>query len=107
MNKFESDEIEQKMLLGQLRTKVKNEILTFSDWDRLKRFFNSADFDRASYEADGGDGIMDDRRAPLFTSDEAQDKALYGRAEQASMAAYSQLNWKFIAWWYKKQGGKF
>lgn len=84
---------------------VKNDVYTFNFFDQMRRLLNSADFDRASYEADGGDNWIATGRKELFTTDEAQDKGLYQKcvAESEKLG----LSWKFVVWLYKKQGGKF
>ena len=87
--------------------KKKNELLTFSEWDKLKRFVNSAAFDRASYEADGGDSWISDERAKLFENPGNVDEALWAKAKDASKKAFGQVKWKFVTWFYKKSGGKF
>jgi phage-related protein (TIGR01555 family) len=81
---------------------------TFSLAERLERILrNSAAFDRASYEADGGDGWIDPRRKELFQSPGKVDEALWAKAKEASKAAFGEERWQFVTWWYKKQGGKF
>lgn len=92
---------------SERRTPVKNSLETFSDWDRMKRFFNSPGFDRASYEADGGDDWIADGRKEIFSNPENVDEALWKKAKDASQKALGSDNWKFVTWWYKKQGGKF
>jgi phage-related protein (TIGR01555 family) len=89
------------------RVKIGNEIWTFNQWDRMKRFFNSAEFDRASYEADGGDAWIDPALRPLFENPGNVDEALWSKAKEASMKAYGKVKWQFVTWFYKKQGGKF
>lgn len=89
------------------KVKVGNQIWTFNQWDRMKRFFNSAAFDRASYEADGGDAWIDERRRPLFENPGNVDEALWAKAKEASMKAFGRVKWQFVTWFYKKQGGKF
>lgn len=84
-----------------------NSIMTFSDWDRLKRFFNSPAFDKASYEADGGDTWISDKRKDHFTDPDVQDPALWERSKQASHKALGEERWQFVTWFYKKQGGRF
>lgn len=100
-NKFDS----RKLDAGDKKTK--NDILTFSDWDRLKRFFNSPAFDKASYEADGGDEWIDPRRKLLFENPGNIDEGLWKKAKDASKAAFGEERWQFVTWWYKKQGGRF
>lgn len=88
-------------------SKIVNELFTFSQWDKLKRFMNSPEFDKASYEADGGDSWIATSRKTLFENPGNVDEALWKRAEDASQAAFGEKCWKFVTWWYKKQGGKF
>jgi phage-related protein (TIGR01555 family) len=91
----------------QPRDNIANELWTFSHWDKLKRFLNSAAFDRASYEADGGDSWIDERRRVLFENPNNVDEALWAKAKEASMKSFGKEKWQFTVWWYKKQGGKF
>lgn len=79
----------------------------FNAWDKVKRFFNSAAFDRASYEADGGDGWIAAGRKEIFDNPINVDDGLWKRAEQAALSAYDEKKWQFVVWWYKKNGGKF
>ncbi len=91
------------------KEKVDNEIHPFSTFEKMLRVMNSAEFDHASYEADGGDGWIASGRQELFTSDQADDKNLYARCEEESMkpTVFGKINWKFVVWLYKKKGGKF
>lgn len=68
---------------------------------------NSARFDKASYEADGGDSQMSDEREKLFENPGNVDKALWAKAKDASHKSLGEIDYKFVTWWYKKQGGKF
>lgn len=68
---------------------------------------NSAAFDKASYEADGGDKWIDSRRELFFDKDKAQDKGLWERASQISREAYGKIKWQFVVWLYQKRGGAF
>lgn len=67
---------------------------------------NSAAFDKASYEADGGDKEFDSRRLPFYDREKAKDKTLWDKAVSASQASYGKNNLKFVIWYYLKQGGK-
>lgn len=76
--------------------------------ERLTRVLaNSAAFDRASYEADGGDAWIDSRREEFFSNPGNVDEGLWSKAKAASQAAFGEVRWKFVTWWYRKQGGKF
>lgn len=70
-------------------------------------FKNSAGFDRAAYEADGGDGWIQSGRRLFFEDDVFADRGLLAQAKESSIAAFGKEKWQFIVWWYKKQGGKF
>ncbi len=68
---------------------------------------NSAEFDRASYEADGGDSWINPKRKELFMNPGNVDEALWSKAKEASQKAFGKVKWQFVTWFYKKQGGKF
>ena len=68
---------------------------------------NSAAFDLAAYEADGGDKWIDPRREEFFSNPGNVDEALWAKAKEASKAALGEIKWQFVTWFYKKQGGKF
>lgn len=68
---------------------------------------NSPGFDKASYEADGGDGWIDQRRLEFFDDAKAKDQSLWQRAKDAAQASFGRINKAFSIWWYKKQGGSF
>lgn len=91
---------------------VSNDLLLmpkrFTQTERLRRILaNSSLFDKASYEADGGDDWIDERRKGLFENPGNVDEALWAKAKEASQAALGEVRWQFVTWWYKKQGGKF
>lgn len=73
----------------------------------MRSLMNSADFDRAAYESDDGDDWIADGRKPFFEDPRNVDKALWAAAKRACAEAMGEDNWKFVVWWYKKQGGKF
>lgn len=68
---------------------------------------NSIDFDKAAYEADGGENLYADGRKPLFENPGTVDEGLWSKAKDAAKRAFGKENWKFTTWWYKKNGGKF
>ena len=89
-------------------TVERRRIRAYTALDRFRRgIANSPDFDRAAYEADGGDGWLDPRRAEFFTDPTNVDPGLWRRAEQASVDTYGAVKWQFVVWWYEKQGGIF
>lgn len=73
----------------------------------FKAIANSAEFDKASYEADGGDDWIHPGRKELFENPGNVDEALWARAKQASQAALGEIRWQFVVFMYKKLGGKF
>lgn len=78
-------------------------------WTRIERakraVSNSAEFDKASYEADGGDEWIDSRRKELFMNPGNVDEGLWTKARERAKAAGG--SWKMVTWLYKKMGGKF
>lgn len=88
--------------------KSENDMDAFSVSERFMRLLtNSAEFDRASYEADGGDAWIHPGREALFENPGNVDEGLWSKAKDASQKAFGTSRWQFIVWWYKKQGGKF
>lgn len=88
--------------LGNENKKKENSIKPYSRVERINRVLkNSKEFDLASYEADGGDSWIDDRRKDFFTKDEAKDKALWDRCSGEADS------WQMTVWLYTKLGGKF
>lgn len=76
--------------------------------ERAVRLINSPEFDRHSYDLDGGDGWIDVRRSEFFESPDNVDQQLWAKARAASQAAFDGVvKWQFCVWWYKKQGGRF
>ena len=78
-----------------------------ADSETPKPTKNSPQFDKASYEADGGDSWIDARRKEFFSNPGNVDEALWSKAKEASQAAFGKEKWQFVTWWYKKHGGKF
>lgn len=68
-----------------------------------RRRVNTLEFDRRSYEADGGDAWIDSRRKEFFT--DPANPGLWSQAKDRSRGIYGKENWKFQVWWYDKQGG--
>jgi hypothetical protein len=67
---------------------------------------NSGAFDRAAYEADGGDAWTDPRRASFFEqAPVGADKALWAKAKQKASEA-NLPQWQAVLWIYRKLGGK-
>lgn len=86
-------------------------LLFFDPYTALQRtrraLSNSVSFDRASYEADGGDAWIDPRRSLFFSRDKAHDKPLWDRAMEVSQQAFGEHRWQFVVWLYLKLGGRF
>lgn len=92
--------------------KTMNAVSPFTTAQRMGRLrssllANSPAFDRASYGADGGDEWIGDDHRELFENPGSVDEGLWSKAKDASEKAFGKENWKFVTWWYKKQGGKF
>lgn len=84
------------------------QIRRYSPVQRIGRILkNSAAYDRAAYEAEGGDKWIDPRRHELFKDPPNVDKALWAKAKAASKAALGEERWQFIVWHYRKMGGRF
>ncbi len=71
----------------------------------LRSLFNSVAYEKAAFEAEHGEGEYDDRAKSMYSH--PSDRELWSAAERASMKAYGNMNWKFAAWFYEKNGGKF
>lgn len=108
------DETEEQDKPGkdEQKEKPKKNVLVmpkpYTTIERIERILkNSAAFDRASYEADGGDAWIDPRRKHLFENPGLVDEGLWAKAKDASMSAFGLIKWQFVTWMYKKLGGKF
>lgn len=75
--------------------------------DKTQPVRNSIAFDKASYEADGGDEWVDSRREPLFEDPVGVTQALWEQAKDRSKQIFGTPNWRFALWFYKKLGGTF
>lgn len=67
---------------------------------------NSAQFDKASYEADGGDSWVFPDRLKLWMALTPDNPGLMSQAQQTSQQAYGKRNEAFIHWLYRKKGGR-
>lgn len=66
---------------------------------------NSSAFDKASYEADGGDNWISADRLKLIESLFHQDPQLWRQSEQESIEVFGKKNISFTAWLYSKRKG--
>jgi uncharacterized protein len=90
-----------KKLWEKLRSKHPDEISKTKDgWIWKTKKENSAAFDRASYEADGGDSWMDPRRIKLIETLTFSDPTLWKECKQQAKG-----NIAYAAWLYKKRHG--
>lgn len=71
-----------------------------------KKKSNSVEFDKASFEADGGVGQYDERRKHIFDNPMHADQALWSKAKEMSSKTYGKQVWQFVLWAYRKLGGK-
>ena len=90
----------------KIKTNAYQRALPYTSLEKVIRLFNSAEFDKASYEADGGDSWIDPMRKPVFTEKMVEDHGLLSQAEEASRKSLGEVKWQFALWWYKKHGGK-
>lgn len=67
---------------------------------------NSSAFDKASFEADGGDSWVLPERLKLIETLTHDKPGLWAEAEQESQEIYGKKHLPFIAWLYQKQGGR-
>lgn len=63
---------------------------------------NSAAFDKASYEADGGDAQFDSRRKYFFEDPLNIDPGLWAKAKEESRRVLGTEKWQYAAWWVRK-----
>ncbi len=91
-------------------TPATKNIARYTREQRIDRVLtNSADFDKASYEADGGDDWIDSSRLKMLVelrNGRTDNGPLWEKAKKASEAAFGEIRWPFVTWWYEKQGGK-
>ncbi len=80
----------------------------YTSAERIERILkNSIEFDKSSYNADGGDAWIDKDNIELFRNPGKVDEGLWSKAKDASQKAFGKIKWQFVTWWYKKQGGTF
>jgi phage-related protein (TIGR01555 family) len=72
----------------------------------LEEIQNSSAFDKASYEADGGDSWITPERLNLIETLTHDKPGLWAEAIQESQKIYGKTHLPFVAWLYKKQGGR-
>lgn len=70
-----------------------------------RTFDNSFEFDKASYEADGGDGWINPARLRLIETLTPSNRGLWEKIRQESETLYGKMNLAFVYWLYRKQGG--
>jgi hypothetical protein len=92
---LEAKSAEGKKRMEELKSKLK------------KKNSTSDEFDKVSFEADGGDLTFDMRRKYFFDRDKAEDKGLWDLIEAQSRRLYGKVKLEFIVWMYKKEGGIF
>lgn len=68
---------------------------------------NSLEYDMAEYRADGGDNQFSPWHKREFMNPGEVDESLWKKAKDASQAAFGEIKWQFVTWYYKKHGGKF
>lgn len=73
--------------------------------DKTKKKVNSIDYDKAAFAVDGGDSRVGDWKHRIYVHPVNVNKQLWEKAIDASIRAYGKEEWKFIVWWYEKEGG--
>lgn len=68
--------------------------------------YNSSAFDKASFEADGGDSWITPGRLKLIETLTHEKPGLWSEAEQESQEIFGKKHLPFIAWLYQKLGGR-
>lgn len=100
--------LEKEMKSGKKKNSFIIMPKAFTRLERIERVLkNSIEFDKASYEADGGDAWIHPGREEFFTDPMNVDKGLWAKAKEESMKAFGKHKWQFVTWIYKKQGGRF
>jgi hypothetical protein len=80
----------------------------WTQYERIERIVrNSSDYDKAAYDAEGGDGWIDPAKIEKLMNPGRVDEGLWSKAKEASTKAFGKVKWPFVTWWYKKQGGTF
>lgn len=109
INELESDMDEAEEFAGEEAGKDKTgeEGSNREDTRRVKPVKNSPEFDKASFEADGGEAWTSQQRVKALTQlDHVIKNPLWVRALEASRASFGSVNESFALWWFKKQGGR-
>lgn len=93
---------------GRVDPASKNSIVAYSQLQRIERVLaNSAEYDKASYEAWGGDALYEPARVrALVELKDGRGDSLWDRAKEASRKSYSEIKWPFVLYMYEKFGGK-
>jgi phage-related protein (TIGR01555 family) len=80
----------------------------WTQYERIARIVrNSTEYDKAAYDAEGGDGWIDPAKIEKLMNPGRVDEGLWAKAKEASQKAFGKVKWPFVTWWYKKQGGTF
>ena len=69
------------------------------------QYENSSAFDKASYDADGGDLWISADRLKLIETLTHENPGLWAQCEQESRTIYGSVHLPFVAWLYKKRNG--
>ncbi len=93
---------------GRIDPATKNSIIPYSQLQRLERLIaNSAEYDKADYEAWGGDALYDPARVRMLVElKDSEGDSLWEKAKEASKKSYGQIRWPFVVYLYEKLGGK-
>lgn len=75
-------------------------------FNSIMKLFNSLEYDKAAFEADGGSGQFQDNRQMFYEDEMMKDRGKFQRAKEASQEAFGSYNWQFCAWKFRQLGGK-
>lgn len=79
----------------------------YTQYERIARIMRNAhEYDKEKYEAEGGDDWISERDMDKLRVSRA-DGELWQKSIRNSAEKLGRVNLFFVAWWYKKHGGKF
>lgn len=82
-------------------------IQKYSSLQRIERILKNSDtFDKASYEADGGDHWINPDRLNLIKTLTHNNPALWQQCVEESQRIFGKENLAFVSWLYVKRGGR-
>lgn len=102
---IENEYVKAGRLLKAVLSKQKS-FQPYTPIQRIDRILkNTSEFDKASYEADGGDSWVNPQRLILIKELHHENPGLWAQCEAESMKIFSRINLAFVYWLYKKRNG--